>query len=119
MKGWLALVLCLCLGLSGCGGWAEYQQIDRLQSQVEELQRELETIQGASAPGIEQPVPWWEEWLPWKVAWRMLAQESKRDTKSEGQYWCMGKGDSCQNPTSGPLDLYCDSCDPDGDNREG
>ena len=49
----------------------------------------------------------------------MLAQESKRDTKSEGQYWCMGKGDSCQNPTSGPLDLYCDSCDPDGDNREG
>ena len=88
-------------------------------AQVEELQRELETIQGASAPGIEQPVPWWEEWLPWKVAWRMLAQESKRDTKSEGQYWCMGKGDSCQNPTSGPLDLYCDSCDPDGDNREG
>ena len=75
MKGWLALVLCLCLGLSGCGGWAANQQIDRLQSQVEELQRELETIQGASAPGIEQPVPWWEEWLPWKVAWRMLAQD--------------------------------------------
>ena len=36
-----------------------------------------------------------------------------------GDYYCMGKNDTCQNKTHNKYDLYCDSCDPDGDNIEG
>ncbi len=36
-----------------------------------------------------------------------------------GSYYCMGKGDSCNNKTRNAYDLYCGSCDPDGDNVEG
>lgn len=36
-----------------------------------------------------------------------------------GEYYCMGKNDTCPNKTKNPYDLYCDSCDPDGDNIEG
>jgi|GEM_PF-5135875 len=35
------------------------------------------------------------------------------------EYWCMGKNDSCKNKTYSAYDLYCSSCDPDGDNIEG
>lgn len=38
---------------------------------------------------------------------------------SSGEYWCMGKGDTCQNKTYSAYDFYCSSCDPDGDNIEG
>lgn len=36
-----------------------------------------------------------------------------------GTYYCMGKGDTCPNKTHNAYDLYCSSCDPDGDNIEG
>ncbi len=36
-----------------------------------------------------------------------------------GDYYCMGKNDTCPNKTHNKYDLYCDSCDPDGDNVEG
>lgn len=36
-----------------------------------------------------------------------------------GDYYCMGKNDTCPNKTKNMYDLYCDSCDPDGDNIEG
>ena len=36
-----------------------------------------------------------------------------------GEYWCMGKNDTCKNKTYDPYDYYCSSCDPDGDNVEG
>lgn len=41
------------------------------------------------------------------------------DDLAEGEYWCMGKGDTCHNKTSSPTDLYCHSCDPDDNNIEG
>lgn len=41
------------------------------------------------------------------------------DGLSSGEYWCMGKGDTCQNKTYSAYDFYCSSCDPDGDNIEG
>lgn len=43
---------------------------------------------------------------------------SSNDNKS-GEYWCMGKNDTCQNKTTSPDDFFCDECDPDGDNIEG
>ena len=36
-----------------------------------------------------------------------------------GSYYCMGKGDTCNNKTKNRYDLYCNSCDPNGDNIEG
>ena len=36
-----------------------------------------------------------------------------------GSYYCMGKNDTCPNKTNNKYDLYCNSCDPDGDNVEG
>lgn len=36
-----------------------------------------------------------------------------------GEYYCMGKGDTCNNKTYNAYDLYCSACDPDGDNKEG
>ena len=36
-----------------------------------------------------------------------------------GTYYCMGKNDTCPNKTHNAYDLYCSSCDPDGDNIEG
>lgn len=36
-----------------------------------------------------------------------------------GEYYCMGKNDTCPNKTRNAYDLYCNSCDPDGDNIEG
>ena len=41
------------------------------------------------------------------------------DELSSGEYWCMGKGDTCQNRTYSPYDLYCSACDPNEDNIEG
>lgn len=41
------------------------------------------------------------------------------DDLAEGEYWCMGKCDTCHNKTSSPTDLYCHSCDPDDNNIEG
>ena len=119
MKGWLAAILCLSLGMGlvGCSGWAESQRIDRLQSQVEELQVEMEGLRGELDE--DTPDPLWTEWMPWQIAWRMLLRKGPQEAPADVQYWCMGKGDSCPNPTSGPFDLYCDQCDPDGDNREG
>lgn len=36
-----------------------------------------------------------------------------------GVYYCMGKNDTCPNTTRNAYDLYCDQCDPDGNNIEG
>ena len=36
-----------------------------------------------------------------------------------GDYYCMGKNDTCRNKTKNAYDLYCNSCDPNGDNVEG
>ncbi len=36
-----------------------------------------------------------------------------------GSYYCMGKNDTCSRKTNNAYDLYCNSCDPDGDNVEG
>lgn len=41
------------------------------------------------------------------------------DGLASGTYWCMGKGDTCQNKTYSAYDFYCSACDPDGDNIEG
>ena len=43
------------------------------------------------------------------------------NVKSDGMgpYYCMGKNDTCNNKTYNCHDMYCDSCDPDGDNKEG
>ncbi len=45
------------------------------------------------------------------------SSNTKKESKEE--YYCMGKGDTCKNKTSDPSDLYCYSCDPDGNNIEG
>lgn len=36
----------------------------------------------------------------------------------EGEYWCMGKNDTCQNKTKDPFDFYCRICDKNNDNIE-
>lgn len=41
------------------------------------------------------------------------------DYDDGGDYYCMGKNDTCPNKTNNKYDLYCSSCDPDGDNIEG
>lgn len=38
---------------------------------------------------------------------------------AEGEFWCLGKNDTCQNKTYSADDLYCNQCDPDNDNVEG
>ena len=42
------------------------------------------------------------------------------NVKSDGMgpYNCYGKNDTCNNKTYNYQDLYCDTCDPDGDNVE-
>lgn len=49
---------------------------------------------------------------------------SSEETRPEdylepGTYLCLGKNNTCKNITDSPTDLYCDACDPDGDNYEG
>ena len=41
------------------------------------------------------------------------------DYLEPGTYRCLGKNNTCRNITDSPTDLYCDACDPDGDNYEG
>ncbi len=41
------------------------------------------------------------------------------DGLKEGEYYCMGKNDTCPNKTYSPYDFFCSRCDPDGDNIEG
>ncbi|QRN84867.1 hypothetical protein JR334_07760 [Clostridia bacterium] len=43
---------------------------------------------------------------------------SNSSTLGPGEYWCMGKNDTCQNKTYDPWDFYCDECDPDRDGIE-
>lgn len=43
---------------------------------------------------------------------------SNSSSSSGGEFWCMGKNDTCQNKTSDPLDLFCSSCDKNNDNVE-
>ena len=46
--------------------------------------------------------------------------DKKSDDKaSYGEFWCMGKNDTCKNKTYSAYDLYCHSCDPDDNNIEG
>lgn len=47
------------------------------------------------------------------------AKDKDYDNDDGGEYYCMGKGDTCNNKTRNAYDLYCNSCDPDGDNIEG
>ena len=43
----------------------------------------------------------------------------KNDGTGNGPYPCYGKHNTCSGKTYNYRDLYCDSCDPDGDNVEG
>lgn len=47
------------------------------------------------------------------------AEGKDYDYDDGGSYYCMGKGDTCSRKTNNAYDLYCSSCDPDGDNIEG
>lgn len=47
------------------------------------------------------------------------AEDKDYGSPDGGEYYCMGKNDTCQNRTYNAYDLYCDSCDPNGDNIEG
>lgn len=47
------------------------------------------------------------------------ADNKDYDYDDGGSYYCMGKNDTCSNKTKNTYDLYCNSCDPDGDNVEG
>lgn len=47
------------------------------------------------------------------------AQDKEYQYDDGGSYYCMGKNDTCTNKTKNAYDLYCNSCDPDGDNVEG
>lgn len=47
------------------------------------------------------------------------ADNKDYDYDDGGLYYCMGKNDTCNNKTKNAYDLYCNSCDPDGDNVEG
>ena len=51
----------------------------------------------------------------------MKEQAKDKDYSSDdgGDYYCMGKNNTCPNKTHNKYDLYCSSCDPDGDNKEG
>lgn len=48
-----------------------------------------------------------------------VGKAANDDDLGAGEYYCMGKNDTCKNKTSSPTDLYCYSCDPDGNNIEG
>lgn len=39
-------------------------------------------------------------------------------SSSEGEFWCMGKNDTCQNKTSSPTVFFCEECDRNRDNIE-
>ncbi len=43
---------------------------------------------------------------------------SSSDTLKAGEYWCMGKNDTCKNKTYDPFDYYCSSCDRNNNNIE-
>lgn len=47
------------------------------------------------------------------------SKKKSEDSLREGEYWCMGKNDTCTNKTYDPFDYYCYSCDPDNNNIEG
>ncbi len=46
------------------------------------------------------------------------SNSNSSSSSSGGEYWCMGKNDTCKNKTSDPLDLFCSSCDKNNDNVE-
>ena len=64
---------------------------------------------GTNTPGNPAVYDWMER----------QAQGKDYDSDDGGSYYCMGKNDTCPNKTHDKYDLYCDSCDPDGDNVEG
>ena len=47
------------------------------------------------------------------------AEDKDYTTDDGGEYYCMGKNDTCPNKTRNAYDLFCSACDPDGDNMEG
>ncbi len=47
------------------------------------------------------------------------AEDKDYTTDDGGEYYCMGKNDTCPNKTRNAYDLFCSACDPDGDNVEG
>ena len=52
--------------------------------------------------------------------WMKEQAEGKDYTVDDGgEYYCMGKNDTCPNKTKNAYDLFCSACDPDGDNIEG
>jgi len=42
---------------------------------------------------------------------------SSVDSSASG-YYCLGNNNTCPNKTSSEYDLYCGSCDPEGDGNE-
>lgn len=67
------------------------------------------TTAGANTPGNPYVYDWMED----------QAQGNNYDYDDGGDYYCMGKNDTCPNKTHNKYDLYCNSCDPNGDNIEG
>lgn len=59
------------------------------------------------------------DWLCAVCAKVITAAKDPGKNHGGGGYWCLGKGDTCKNKTKDAADLYCSSCDPDGDNIEG
>jgi len=63
----------------------------------------------SSGSGKQETYDWMKE----------QAEGKDYSTDDGGEYYCMGKGDTCSNKTKNAYDLYCTRCDPDNDNREG
>lgn len=110
---WLAALCCgvfLAAALTGC------------ESEAERLKREAAEAEARAAEAAEK-VEGLEKILEdYKEAYKneqAYLESSEESGLEPGTFWCMGKNDTCQNKTSSPTDLYCSSCDPDGDNIEG
>lgn len=58
-----------------------------------------------------------------KVSSEAIIQEAAKMVEEsgisiEGEFWCMGKNDTCENKTFEATDLFCNSCDSNKNNIE-
>ena len=113
VKRWFAALCCvvfLTAALTGCES-----KRDRLEREVAEAEsRARESAE--KVEGLQKIMEDYEKAYENQQSYIESSEESGLDS---GTFWCMGKNDTCQNKTSSPTDLYCSSCDPDGDNIEG
>lgn len=100
----------LAAALTGC-------ESDKERLQREAAEAEARAKEAAEqVEGLEKILEDYEEAYKNNQAY---LESSKESGLEPGTYWCMGKNDTCKNKTTSPTDLYCSSCDPDGDNIEG